>query len=673
MGAVVARGRHCVVDVRSTVGDASVAARAFWITTAALLGIYLATLAPTVTLWDAGEFLSAVHGLGIPHPPGTPLFVFVANAWAQLFGFLPFAAVVNAASAVAAAVGCASFAWLVTRWTASATSGVLAGLVAGSMSTLWQSATETEVYSYSLALVALMLVVGELAGTRWSRRHRLLLAFLFGLAVPLHLSALVAGAAAILLASTDAGGSLSLRAAVVPAGAWLLAVGIGTVSAFPMVAGITICAIGTLVPQDEPGRGRLTQALGSVALTILGASFIAVMLLRALHDPPVNQGNPSTWSALVEVVGRRQYDVPPLWPRRAPLWLQAGNVVQYADWQIGSGLSDAPGPSWWRTPFTLLFVVLGIVGAMAHRQIDRRSWRAMGVLFLAASLGVVVVLNLRAGPSFGWGVLADSARREARERDYFFALAFAVWGVWAGIGLGALARRARSRARAIALLSFGVLPVLLNWRAVDRRRIPDAVLADLLGRSLLASAPPNAVLVLEGDNDSYSTWYAQRASSLRRDVVAVTIPLLGADWYRAELGRRYGILDAASIARWQGQEATLAAIARGAERAGRPLGVAVSVTPPERSAMGAWWHLEGLVFVRQSTMRESSPLTIDLQKTAAVARLVEVAGVTFSTPAAKDGTGRYVQRLLLCPAAAVALRRGDEGRSGLLETTCNFR
>ena len=50
--------------------------------------IYLATLAPTTAFWDTSEYIAAAKVLGIPHPPGNPLFVILAH----MFGLLPLAA-----------------------------------------------------------------------------------------------------------------------------------------------------------------------------------------------------------------------------------------------------------------------------------------------------------------------------------------------------------------------------------------------------------------------------------------------------------------------------------------------------------------------------------------------------------------------------------------------------
>jgi Protein of unknown function (DUF2723) len=83
---------------------------------AALLVIYGVTLAPGVTFWDAGELIAASHALGIPHPPGTPLYVALAHAWASaLGGAIGFARATNLLSATCTAFAGAAMAWLVAR------------------------------------------------------------------------------------------------------------------------------------------------------------------------------------------------------------------------------------------------------------------------------------------------------------------------------------------------------------------------------------------------------------------------------------------------------------------------------------------------------------------------------------------------------------------------------
>src|SRR5206468_12681876 len=88
--------------------DARVNSRRVWIPVAAVLSIVFGlTMAPDVTLWDAGEFIATAHALGIPHPPGTPLFVLLLNLWGRLFPFLPYATATNVFSALCTALAAA--------------------------------------------------------------------------------------------------------------------------------------------------------------------------------------------------------------------------------------------------------------------------------------------------------------------------------------------------------------------------------------------------------------------------------------------------------------------------------------------------------------------------------------------------------------------------------------
>ena len=83
-------------------GSALLAALAAW-------ALYVVTLAPTTAFWDTSEYIATAHIVGIPHPPGNPLFVIVGRVWSLLLAplGLPVAVRINllAATTSAAAIG----------------------------------------------------------------------------------------------------------------------------------------------------------------------------------------------------------------------------------------------------------------------------------------------------------------------------------------------------------------------------------------------------------------------------------------------------------------------------------------------------------------------------------------------------------------------------------------
>jgi len=499
------------------------------------------TLAPDVTLWDSGEFLAAIHSLGIPHPPGTPLYVLIGKVWSMMFASVfGFARAINLLSAVCTAFGCGILTSLFAKWTDDGFAATAAGLTAGLMSTVWLNATETEVYAVAFLFGCMILWAADRAGENSDARWALLAAYLAGLAWTLHLIALLVVPSAILLVFSTGDGYFA-----VPVGR-------------------------RYVDGRREAHSFAKLLRGSIIVTLVGMSCILFLLIRARHDPAVNQGNPSTLGSLVDVILRRQYDVPPLWPRQAPFYLQLGNVVEYADWQFAKGLAPAAPPDWWRTSFTILYALIGLYGFVGHRNADRRSWRAVALLFLVSSLGVVIYLNLKAGPSFGAGLLPSNAPHEARERDYFFFWAFVCWGLWSGFGAIRLSRQLKPPFSVLVMV-MPFAPAVLNWTAVDRRTDQVEERARIEQSEMLSKVPPSGVLLSLGDNDTYPIWYLQQAGGTRKDVTVVTVPLLAAKWYRAELLRRYKLLDSAAVERWLGRDSTIALVTKRSYNQNRPV------------------------------------------------------------------------------------------------------
>ncbi len=570
-----------------------------------LLATYLSAAAPDLTFWDAAEFMTGAHTLGIPHPPGTPLWILMGKLSALLFSSAAPPRAITLLSVWSSALVGGVGAWMASRWI-GARGAVVSAVMAGTMYSIWNNATETEVYGVSLLASVCMLAAGEYAGRHDTHpeqrfRARGVIAFIAGLAVPLHLSVLVALPAAVALA-------------------W------------------------------RGPRPTVRAILSWGALLLLGLSAVAVLPLLSARDPQLDSGNPETLRAMIAVLRREQYAVAGLWPRLAPLWLQVGNFFQWADWQVAFGLHPLPTAALGRTTLSVLWAWLALLGVRAVWRHDARVGRGMIVLLVSATLGVVCWLNMRAGPSFGVGVLPPGAGHEARERDYFFVLGFWAWGLMAGAGAASLATTLARRLPApvaLAPLLVVLVPLIANHPVADRTREPMASLPRTYARLLLDAVPRNGILLAGGDNDTFPLWYLQQVEDYRSDVAIVTVPLLGAEWYRAELAARR-LLAPEAVSRWPGTDAVLRSVMIRAAAARRPVRVSTLLGRVDRNRLdpASGWALQGLVYAPAAT---AAAQTVVLDVPALRAQREQVPRAALAPlPPASDPAAHTAQELLRC-------------------------
>ncbi|HEY1025200.1 MAG TPA: DUF2723 domain-containing protein [Sphingobacteriaceae bacterium] len=185
-----------------------------WITFLIAAFVYISTLEPTASWWDAGEFIAAAYKLQIVHQPGAPLFLMTGKIF-SLFASDPsqVAYWVNMSSAIASAATILFLFWTITalvkrivaKDTREITTGKLitiigAGLV-GSLAytfsdTFWFSAVEAEVYAMSSLATAVVfwaiLKWDAHADEPYADRWLIFIAYMIGLSIGVHLLNLLA-------------------------------------------------------------------------------------------------------------------------------------------------------------------------------------------------------------------------------------------------------------------------------------------------------------------------------------------------------------------------------------------------------------------------------------------------------------------------------------------------
>ncbi|HEX9690773.1 MAG TPA: DUF2723 domain-containing protein [Gemmatimonadales bacterium] len=310
---------------------------------AVVLGGYLWTLAPSVTFWDAGELIAATKILGVPHPPGTPLFVLIGHVWGTLVPLGEFAFRTNLMTAIFSAGAATLFFLLVAQALRGGPEHarddgevdrtfVLGGAAAAAVMsafafTVWQNSNETEVYmvaTLSIAGVSWLAWLWRRArGTERAAHILLLIVYVAALSIGNHLLTLLVGPALLgfmwhVLRSAPLASEQDRRVEwgqwLVVTAVWVLLIGVG-LGKVPMIVGGLLFLVATAYALSV---GAGTFALTVLAIAFVGASTYFFLFLRAHAGPMINEADPSTWENLLSVVWREQY--PPRSPIDNPIY-----------------------------------------------------------------------------------------------------------------------------------------------------------------------------------------------------------------------------------------------------------------------------------------------------------------------------------------------------------------
>jgi len=547
--------------------------------------LYLMTMAPTLSFWDCGEFIATAYTLGVPHPPGAPLFLLLGRVFSMIPLFSDIGARVNFISTLASSAT-VMLTYLITmrfiilyrsndpgKWDAGEKisaygSAVIAALALAFSDSFWYNAVETEVYAlssfFTAMVVWLMLRWYEDYPNPGHERWLMLVMYMVGLSIGVHLLSLLALFAAAMIyffrRYEVTPKSLALLAAVSLALFFLIyqvvIKGLPVLFQFTSWWGFLLLLALLAYGIRHTGRRRLAEAntfIVSLLLIIIGYTSYGMIYVRAQAGPPINENNPSTPAAFFSYLNREQYGEMPMWPRR---WSQEPAhqyfyqqyqsdwdyfvsyqlnrmYLRYFGWQFIGREHDMEGAAvdWsvlWGLP-----LLAGLAGAVSH---FRRQWK-MGLvvtaLFILTGAALVVYLN--------------QTEPQPRERDYSYAGSFFAFALWIGIGIESIwsfmkerfwPQKSMQQAFLAGLLVTASV-LLINGRMLQANyRVHDRsgnyVPWDWAW-NLLQSCEKDAILFTNGDNDTFPLWYLQEVERIRTDVRVVNLSLANTGWYLLQL------------------------------------------------------------------------------------------------------------------------------------------
>lgn len=331
-----------------------------WVTFVIASVTYILTAEPTASLWDCGEFITTSVGLQVGHPPGAPLFMIISRLFAI---FAPSvetqAAMVNYMSALCSGFTILFLFWSITHlarklvvkegeeMTMAQMFAIMGASLVGSLTytftdTFWFSAVEGEVYAMSSLFTAAVfwaiLKWENVAFERYANRWLVLIAYLIGLSIGVHLLNLLAIPAIVFVyyfkkfTPTTKGviktGLLSLVIlgvvnfgvipGVIKVAGWFeimftngmgLPFNTGVIIYVLLIIGILIWGIRYTLQKNMP---IWNTVLTCFMVILIGYSSYSMVVIRSLSNPPIDENSPDNVFSLLSYINRDQYGDSPL-------------------------------------------------------------------------------------------------------------------------------------------------------------------------------------------------------------------------------------------------------------------------------------------------------------------------------------------------------------------------
>ena len=332
-----------------------------WVVFAIAAVSYLLTMEPSSSLWDCAEFIATSYKLEVGHPPGAPLFMLLARLATMLAPssyYVPH--MVNGMNCIASAFCILFLFWTITHIArrmlsaggreftlankiAALGAGAVGALAYTFTDTFWFSAVEGEVYALSSMFTALVVWLmfkwEEQADEPHSTRWIVLIAYLMGLSIGIHILNLLTIPALVFIYYFRRYEKITLKGIIYATLVALAILGFingiiipytvyvgAMVDVFfvnslglPVNTGIVVFALALFVAlfyaifrTHRAGKRTANLILVATTMILIGFSSYATVTIRAVANPPMNSNNPNNPHALLAMLNRDQYGNRPL-------------------------------------------------------------------------------------------------------------------------------------------------------------------------------------------------------------------------------------------------------------------------------------------------------------------------------------------------------------------------